>query len=158
MGMNIYGSLCTCCDALKQQQQPHWFCSRSQGAAVHVCVAAGVNYRKWFLLGVWRPLAPVISIHANTFPSLCASHTACFCGLHTHARTLCMFSVLTHAVFAFTIINIFFQCDSACYHPPLPHLYVCVGVSGSSDDVRNWCWQLSGPSVTWSWHIFVCLE
>lgn len=103
MDMNIYGSLCTCCDALKQQQQPRWFCLRSQGAAVRVCVAAGVNYRKWFLLGVWRPLALVISIHANTFPSLCASHAACFCGAHarthTHFACFCVHMWFLHSLF-----------------------------------------------------------
>lgn len=163
MEMNIYEGLCTCCDALKQQQQqPGWFCLRSQRAAVGVCVAAGVNYRKWFLLGVWRPLALVISIHANTFPSLCASHAACFCGActytHIHNCDLHLLRAHTHAhkVFAFTILNIFF-CVTQLGTIPLCLICMCVGVSGSSDDVRNCCWQLSGPSVTWSWHIFVCL-
>lgn len=78
--------------------------------------------------------------------------------IHTQTHTLCMF-LRTHMWFLHSLLLIFFfQCDSAWSHPPLPHLYVCVGASGSSDDVRNWCWQLSGPSVTWSSHIFVCLE
>lgn len=163
MDMNIYENLCTCCDALKQQQQqPGWFCLRSQRAAVCVCVAAGVNYRKWFLLGVWRPLALVISIHANTFPSLCASHAACFCGacVDTHNQALHVLRAHTHTNtwFLHSLFLIFFFSVTQPGSIPLCLICMCVGVSGSSDDVRNWCWQLWRPSVTWSWHIFVCLE
>lgn len=131
--MNIYESLCTCCDALKQQQQqPRWFRLRSQRAAVGVCVAAGVNYRKWFLLGVWRPLALVISIHANTFPSLCASHAACFCGAHTHAHHTHIYNHALHALhthawfFAFTIFNIFFPGVTQPGTIPLRLICMCV--------------------------------
>lgn len=94
-----------------------------------VCVAAGVNYRKWFLLGVWRPLALVISIHANTFPSLCASRAACFCGartyIHTHTHTIMLCMFCAHTWFLHSLFLIFFSVWLSLAPSPSAS-YVCV--------------------------------